>query len=438
MGYLIIGHVSDTTARIWVRGEKKTGDAKLRYRPSSGGPWKTETTALAPHLDYAAVIPLVGLTPATGYECEVSYAKAAPAKAVRAGRFTTAPSAPGSLSFILASCNYSKLGFLTAKNVDRAWTRIGQLADSAQAAFMIHCGDQVYADLPGVPDPDLPYYQREYRNAWRRMATARVLAGLPHYMMLDDHEIFDAFANDAQYVGRPAQQIRDFALEAYRQYQHFHNPQTFPPPALYYSFEHSGVHFFALDVRSERWAKEENDPQMIGVVQMREFKDWLAAHAAEPKFVVTSVPFVCEVRDKGDKWCGDQFAPQRGEIIGFLAENGIGRLCFLTGDLHCSCHAEMRVTPAAGPALTVHELMSSPINQATSGIHSFVDRPERTTAGGARYATLPLDLAQFYGEHSNVMTLLFDRAAGRLDWRLYRTKDDAMPPVPVRAGSFAL
>lgn len=435
MGFLIVGHVSDTTASVWVRGASKNGGAKLRYRPK-GGSWKTTTVALEGHRGYASVVPLDGLTAATAYQCELSYSKGTPPP-VNSGEFTTAPAAPRDVSFIHASCNYSKLKVLTSKDVDAAWTRIGQLIPATRADFMIHCGDQIYADLPGVPDPDLPYFQREYKSAWERRTTAKVLAALPHYMMLDDHEIFDNFANDAEYVGKPAGPIRDLALEAYRQYQHLHNPQSFPPPALYYTFEFGGVHFFALDVRSERWRKKE--PQIISVLQMAEFKRWLVAHAADPKFVITSVPFVAEVRDEDDKWCFERFAPQREEIIDLIAEKGIGRLCFLTGDMHCSYHAEMRVTDRAGVVTSVHELMSSPINQVPSGMHSFIDRPERTiSVSGVRYLTLPLQVTEFYGQHSNVMSVSFVRAAQRVDWALYRTKDEALPPVPVMTGSFPL
>lgn len=435
MGFLIVGHVSDTTALVWVRGARKNGDAKLRFRPK-GGTWKTRTVELDAHRDFATVVPLDGLTPATAYECELSYSKGTPPP-VSSGAFTTAPPAPRDISFIHASCNYSKLKILTSKDVDVAWTRIGQLIPATRADFMIHCGDQIYADLPGVPDPDLPYFQREYKSAWERRATARVLAALPHYMMLDDHEIFDDFSNDAEFVGKPAGPIRDLALEAYRQYQHLHNPQPFPPPALYYTFEFGGVHFFALDVRSERW--KDMDPQIISVRQMAEFKAWLVAHAADPKFVITSIPFVAEVRDRDDKWCSPNFAPQREEIVTLIAEKGIGRLCFLTGDMHCSYHAEMQVTDLAGAVTTVHELMSSPINQVTSGMHSFIDRPERTIIGsGVRYQTLPLKEAEFYGEHSNVMSVSVLLAARRVEWALYRTKDEMMPPAPVLTGSFSL
>jgi alkaline phosphatase D len=234
-------------------------------------------------------------------------------------------------------------------------------------------------------------------------------------------------------VGQPAERVRDFALEAYRQYQHAHNPPSFPAPALYYKFEFAGVHVFALDARSERWSR--SDPQMISVAQMSEFKSWLGEHAAEPKFVVSSIPFVGEARKRDDKWCGDAFLAQREEIIDFLAARGISRLCFLTGDMHCSYHATMTITPSAGAPLTVHELMASPINQAAAGMHQFVDRPPRTTAGGATYLTAPLDAAEFYGSHSNVMVVNCAQAGG-LEWAVYRTKGTETPPAPVVAGRF--
>ena len=253
-------------------------------------------------------------------------------------------------------------------------------------------------------------------------------------MMLDDHEIFDAFANDAEYFWRPSAPVRDVALEAYRQYQHSHNPQTYPPPALYYRFEFGGVHFFALDVRAERWKRRE--PQMIGGKRMAEFLGWLVDHRDEPKFVISSIPFITEVRERSDKWCGDEYRIQRQQIIDHLGNNQIGRLCFLTGDMHCSYHAQMTITPLAGNPITIHELMSSPINQVTSGSHGFIAEPlPDTTVTGVTYQTATLNLAEFYGEHSSVMLLRYSRANRRVAWQIHRTKPDVPPPM---AGVFDL
>lgn len=434
MSFLIIGAVTPTTARVWARGEKKNHAAKLRYRTAGAGPWRTETATLEPHLGFTTTFTLSGLAPDTRYECVLSYENGA-APPVSRGHFRTAPDAPRDLTFIVASCNFSKFQILTSKNVDVAWGRIGALAAASDADFMVHCGDQIYADLPGVPFPDLTHYQREYQAAWRRKPTAEVLAGMPHYMMLDDHEIFDGFANDVEYLWRPSQPIRDAALEAYRQYQHAHNPQAYPSPVLYYHFRFAGAAFFALDTRSERW--KDQDPQMISALQMAELLGWLDAHREEPKFVVTSVPFVAEVRDRSDKWCGDQFRLQREQVIEHVARRGISRLCFLTGDMHCSSHLTMTVTPADGGApLTVHELISSPINQVAAGTHRFIASPlPQTTPSGVTYHTAALDLAEFYGQHSNVMLVRYRQEARTVEWQIHRTKPDLPPAM---AGSFAL
>lgn len=434
MSFLIIGNVTPDSACIWVRGQSKNKEARLRYRPAGGGAWQTLAQPLEKHRGFTAIVTIPGLSPDTAYECQLSY-KAGDPPPVRSGTFRTAPAGKRALTFILASCNFANVEVLTSKDVDVAWERIGALVADKNADLMIHCGDQIYADLPGLEFPTLLDYQEKYQSAWKRKPTAQVLASIPNYMMLDDHEIFDAFANDSEYFWRPSQPVRDVALEAYRQYQHSHNPQSYPPPALYYKFDVAGVHFFALDVRSERWRR--NDPQMISAQQMAEFMRWLGAYRDEPKLVITSIPFVAEVRDRDDKWCGDPYRFQREQIIDFLGSNDIGRLCFMTGDMHCSNHMRMTITPpGGGAALTIHELMSSPINQVTSGAHGFIAAPlAQTTANGVTYQTAPLDLAEFYGEHSNVMLITYAHDSRRLGWEIYRTKPDAPSPM---SGSFTL
>ena len=166
--------------RLWVRGEKKSGDAKLRFRPADGSaPWRSLTAALEPFRGYTAVFAIEGLAPSTAYECQLSYSKpGAKPPLVRNGTFTTAPETPRDIAFLLASCNYANLEVLTSKIVDVAWERIGAVATAESAAFMIHCGDQIYGDLPGVEFPTLPDYQEKYQSTWSHKPTAEVLAQL--------------------------------------------------------------------------------------------------------------------------------------------------------------------------------------------------------------------------------------------------------------------
>ena len=246
-------------------------------------------------------------------------------------------------------------------------------------------------------------------------------------MMLDDHEIFDNYYTDKPYHGTPSGPVRDDALIAYVEFQHSHNPQSYPHPAYYYTFEWGGAAFFALDVRTERYKGDR--PQMVGCIQMAELKRWLGVHRNDVKFIVTSVPFVAEVRSGDDTWSGKSFRPEREEIIDYLATEGIGRIVFLTGDQHRSYHATMKITGAHGDVL-VHELMSSPINQVTGGIGAF-DTDAQFEVGKHAYA-IRLDPAEFYGEHSNIMKISLDQA-GRLSWSIYRTKKTS---APVLAGTF--
>jgi phosphodiesterase/alkaline phosphatase D-like protein len=251
---------------------------------------------------------------------------------------------------------------------------------------------------------------------------------LPHYMILDDHEIFDDFFNGKSLLGRPSDPIRDFAKTAYFEYQHSHNPQTFSPD-LYYSFEWAGAAFFVLDVRTERHMGAH--ATIISSQQMDRLKQWLVANREAVKFIATSVPFVGEPRTGDDKWNGSQFRAQRDELIGFIASERIGRVVFLTGDMHCSYHSTMTIDHADGP-LVLHELMSSPLNQVGNGIHGFRTSATGRTAAGVNYR-VELKEDEFYGRHSNLVHVEVG-AGGLVSWSVYRTKGVQAPPEPVLAG----
>jgi phosphodiesterase/alkaline phosphatase D-like protein len=432
MSNLLVGHVTPDSARVWVRGDKKSKAARLRYRLAGTAAWKTESALLEENRGYVAVIDVQGLDADSTYECDLSY-QGEGAPTVKAGRFKTPPAADRDTSFLLASCNWTRAP-LDILDPEVSWEGIETLVGAHAPDFMIHCGDQVYSDVLTSPLPqfmDVRYYRQLYQKAWKIKPCARVLASLPHYMILDDHEIFDDYYNGKTYVGQSSQAIRGAALTAYREYQHSHNPRQFPTPALYDAFGYGGAQFFLLDTRSERFSGPNN--QIIGEQQMSAFKQWLQDNAGAVKFAVTSVPLVAETRNPDDKWSGEDNRRQRDEIIDFLAQNAdIGRLVFLTGDMHCSYHATMTIQRAGGE-LVVHELMSSPINQFTNGIDSFVESVDTTTLAGTPYA-VELKDSEFYGKHSNVM-LIRARANGQIAWEVWRTKDTS---AAVLQGEFAV
>ncbi len=191
---------------------------------------------------------------------------------------------------------------------------------------MIHCGDQIYYDIPNPLKPaDLKEYREKYLDAWSdSRATRRFFTRLPQYMILDDHEMEDNFSNDMStgWFGSTVEAIRQYSLKAYREFQHIHNPQSFGMQALYYCFNYGATQFFVLDTRTERYQNRNSDNQIISPTQMQLLFKWLEQHRNAVKFVITSAPFVGEVRDPGkDKWCSDIFREQREAVLEFIVKN---------------------------------------------------------------------------------------------------------------------
>ncbi len=136
--------------------------------------------------------------------------------------------------------------------------------------------------------------------------------------------------------------------------------------------------------------------------------------------VVTSVPFVFEVRDSDDKWCSVNFRKQREEILEFIVTNKIKGTVFLTGDMHCSGHAKLSVSKD-DHSVDIHELMSSPINQlGKSSLDNFHQRLKRKSANDAFGYTSSFTKNEFFDEHSNAMAVtVSDRD---ISYEIFRTR----------------
>lgn len=444
MARLIIGHVSDNNARIWVRGTEEQRSAFLKVTDAAGNVVFQGSQDLEARHFFTGVFEVGGLSPTTSYQCEVHAALHSGSASIEqlsfpdnTGRFKTFPPATGGhvgVSFLLGSCNLHSLGILSQP--DPAYKRLSDLAAANACDFMIHCGDQIYADIPLAPPPLIDHYRRKYLDAWNdSQETRRFLTQLPHYMVLDDHEIINNFHNDLEPSTGPLEAVQIASLKAYREFQHIHNPQTFGSDPLYYTFSHGDVHFFVMDVRTERF-EEEPGNQIIDDVQMDRFKQWLLTHAAKVKFVVSSVTFVGEVRNDDDKWSAPSYIDQKNEILSFLVANNVGRVVFLTGDMHNSFHAQLRASDGNGGRVDVHELMSSPINQITKTSigryqmgrsHRFT-KPTRLNYT-ANFGQTSNGATAFFSGHSNVMvvTVTPDAVAGRarVGYEIFRTKRDS-------------
>jgi phosphodiesterase/alkaline phosphatase D-like protein len=304
--------------------------------------------------------------------------------------------------------------------------------DLRQPAFMIHGGDQIYFDIDVPPRPAIAEeYRRAYRQAWFDDEEAqKFLASCPQYMIPDNHDVSDNEPSPRD--GRKNRRRYAAALEAYADYVHSRHPDG-KPGAMYYDFRHGRTSFFFLDTRIERSVA---DGRMIGEEQLDDLLAWLGTDPGELKFLVTSVPFVGQVRgayEPHDKWCGRPFRRQRDAIIDTIHGKRIERLVFLAGDMHATYHATLRIGPP-GSRVVVHELAGGPINQIEFGQRrKFHDYYRGRTEAGLPFASV---MHAFTGASASVTRVDVDPSGSpSLSWQAIRLspapKGDRYEPRPL-------
>jgi len=288
---------------------------------------------------------------------------------------TTSPT----LTFLLGSCRYPGL-LWKRKESDTIFRpmldRVIQKPDGKEPRFILMVGDQIYADMfnrlvpIGLADT-FEEFQERYHSAFGSRNMRTLLRSVPHYMILDDHEIEDNWSQD-RIRERQKRQLFNIAIGAYLSYQWSHGPRTYGLH-LYYAFECGGYPFFVLDCRTERFRDDDpeslEDNHMLGrpspqpalyPSQIDVLSQWLVEQQEKrgdaPKFVVSPSVFVPnEVRTVGsEKWKNasdswEAFPQTRRLILKTIVAKNIQNVVFLSGDIHCSCVAELRFsgTPAA-------------------------------------------------------------------------------------------
>lgn len=433
MPRLILGHTTDTSAKIWVRASARWPVAFLQLINPANNKKLVEISIPTQEPEFfTAIHEFSGLAADTNYKVKVAFGKTAqdPAdarirEAYTEGRFRTFPKVSKQpFTFLLGSCNLHSLGIL--ERPDQSWISISRIAAKTQANFMIHAGDQIYADIPLKPKASLEHYRDKYLDAWDDCVPAkRVLTELPHYMVLDDHEIVNNYENGSGELGSTLPRI---ALKVYWEFQHSHNPVTLgAPDQYYYSFSCGAAQFFVLDTRTSRISSLR---QMIDDKQLRNLLAWMTQHKNSIKFIVTSVPFVGAVKNpKQDKWCDPIFKTQRELILRHILKNGIDNVIFLTGDMHTSYCADMEITDGSGNKIVIHELMSSPINQFTPDLPlSFHYESPKTEISGEFQYKSTIRKNTFFGEHSNVMSITVTDGKPT-EFSIYRTTTNSIKPV---------
>jgi alkaline phosphatase D len=350
---------------------------------------------------------------------------------------TAIDDAEASRSYVLGSCRYLLRLFGGAwfdTRGDKVFDAIlRQIQEGTATDGLIWAGDQIYADDLSVLFPDrLPDdFLKRYRDAFGQPKIRELMGRVPTYMILDDHEIEDAWPRHAEpsdfRVKYPA------AMHAYQVYQASHSPLfevaggriQGVPEKLWYRFRDGCCDFFVMDVRTERVVDERGgNVRMVSSTQMAALKSWLSDGSGRVKLVVTSVPLFPETRGKeADHWMG--FPSDRDELIAHIVENRVERVVFLSGDLHASMSAELRGVEGAGTKLI--SIVSSPL------FWPYPEAPPRTFTleGTLRAGAYLFELAEAGPVHSTDNFTRVTVHPDRVEAAVYARKGELLPPVKV-------
>ncbi|AZC23896.1 MULTISPECIES: alkaline phosphatase D family protein [Pseudomonas] len=323
--------------------------------------------------------------------------------------FTTqasAPAKPAPLSFLLGSCRYPGL-LWKRKNADAIFAPM--LADHDDAQLVLMVGDQIYADLLnrlvpiGLADT-FEEFEERYHTAFGSPNIRQLLARLPTYMILDDHEIEDNWTQDRIRKDRGKRLLFNLAMGAYMSYQWSHGPrfadsyvhgrgmsgddlylQQLQTNQLFYDFSCVDYPFFVLDTRTQRFLDDVpdalEDNHLLGRPSLHRSEPgqldrlcaWLrhmqADRGNQPKFIVTSSVFVPNgvdtlgsdsdaLRHKNDSDAWAAFPSTRRAVLDTLLKYQVQNVVFLSGDIHCSNISRLQFS-GAGKDLVAYAVTSS-------------------------------------------------------------------------------
>ncbi|WP_224788313.1 alkaline phosphatase D family protein [Pseudomonas fluorescens] len=273
-------------------------------------------------------------------------------------------------SYILGSCRYLRMTLgtpIAPEWGDRIFAAINTLAQHSETPIdgILMLGDQVYVDDMNIVAPDREYQDilHKYQTAFSQPHIRQLMAHVPTYMILDDHEIEDnwpakASSND--------QLLFSNAIRAYELYQCSHSPAhaLLPSgrlerniPHYWYQFADGDIEWFVLDTRTRRTLANA-DRRILDSEQEHALLDWLVTSNSRVKLVVSSVMFYPDLKnDGGDAW--KSFPAQRDRILETIRDNKINNVIFIAGDVHGSMTSQL--THSEDPDFMVHTIVSSPL-----------------------------------------------------------------------------
>lgn len=237
----------------------------------------------------------------------------------------------------------------------------------------------------------LELYRHFYRGYFNECGFRGILETLPTYMIWDDHEILDNWGSDTSTDGY-RQRLFPIAEQAYREYQHLHNPGAAVDDSAPYPFRfwYGDVGFLTLDIRS---CRDYHRSRVIGDRQWELLRDFLG-EATEQEvstvFITCTVPVihfppsaVCmsdwlqgkKGENIRDRWDSTHFKQDRNRLLDVLFDWQAGQprrqVVLLAGDIHAGAAFRVRRRRGRGQVL---QWTSSSLTASTNLAHRLANR----------------------------------------------------------------
>jgi hypothetical protein len=381
--FACLGAVTDCSVRVWLRDPKlKPHIARVWIDNKVAGEATLEPSRERDNIA-AADIELAQPAPNSRFLVDVAGFQ-------QSGVMSPAPGEPSPFSFAFGSCNQSFAmtlsGSVTKRSSAGIYLAMRPVLQAQQARFVALLGDQVYSDgiphfsvkeaFPDTGDPVseeklLSFYRHIYRGYFAEEGFRELLQTAPTYMMWDDHEILDNWGSEPG-QSELAQQMFRAAVEAFREYQHLHNPNARMKdgPPYHFKFWYGDVGFMVLDLRSSRSFEA---CQVIDEVQWQSFDQFLAEATQREiptLFIGATIPVIhfsptvvrmldCAPGSKGgnvrDRWDSKHFSQDRDRLLNSLfdwqSERPERQAVILSGDVHAGAAFRVRRKRGAGEVL---------------------------------------------------------------------------------------
>jgi alkaline phosphatase D len=399
-----VGITGPDSVRLWMRTEVP-GVHELQIQKGSGAKRVTLTIPGGPG-DNTAVVQYPGpagppLEPLTKYTYRII--RTADRTSVGAGSFETSPAGDGDtpqkVVIGLWSCHqpFTDRGTISPES-DRMLCLLPRILQENNVKFVLPCGDQIYADEPGIfslfnnpylirqavrgktnildcsPEEVRRAYDLRYRTFWSVKPIREMYANYPCYPTLDDHEIKDSWGTQPEHSGHKYRNILPGALGAYFDYQ---ASSVLPQirSSFHYNFSYGNIGVFVMDLRSERFSNSSN--QMYSANQLEDLRQFLINNGHKKVLlIVSSVPVffvpggLADVLGKvkpttfHDHWSHSKNIPARNAFLGLLYAHREAHpnqcVAIVSGDVHignaCSIHMQGLHEP------WLYQFTSSPIS----------------------------------------------------------------------------